>query len=449
MISKSSNYNENYLAKVISLGEPTKHPNADRLQGFVIDGNRIWTDMTRKKGDLGVYFPLECQLNADLLKALNLYSDSTLNSDPVAKGYFDKNGRVRAVRLRGEPSQGIFLTIEEITAALGSPGGYAIGEEFDTWQKILICKKYVPPVAQRTAERDPKAKKVPRKSRLIEGQFKLHESTAQLKKNMDQIDPHDLISITYKLHGTSWVVGKVLTKRKLPWYEKALKWLGINITPDLYDIIYSSRTVVKNQYENQKNNHFYGTDTWEDIKKVVEGSLMNGITLYGEAVGFTRTGRPIQGKYDYGYKSPFSGTYKEGEHFGVFIYRITHTNNNGKTIELSWPQIKEYCDFYGLKHVPEIYYGLAKDWKSDISTEEHWHTNVLENLSSTYLEWDCHMCKNKVPAEGIVVRPDNLFNFKAYKLKSFRFLEHETKELDKGEVDMETAESDGATQAES
>ena len=48
------------------------------------------------------------------------------------------------------------------------------------------------------------------------------------------------------------------------------------------------------------------------------------------------------------------------------------------------------------------------------------------------------MCNNKVPEEGIVVRKESLFSCDSYKLKSFRFLEFETKQLDKGESDIES-----------
>ena len=49
------------------------------------------------------------------------------------------------------------------------------------------------------------------------------------------------------------------------------------------------------------------------------------------------------------------------------------------------------------------------------------------------------MCENKVPEEGIVVRVEDLFECKSYKLKSFRFLEFESNELDKGVADVESA----------
>ena len=47
------------------------------------------------------------------------------------------------------------------------------------------------------------------------------------------------------------------------------------------------------------------------------------------------------------------------------------------------------------------------------------------------------MCTNKVPEEGIVVRKESLFSCDAYKLKSFRFFEKESSDLDAGVVDIE------------
>ena len=70
---------------------------------------------------------------------------------------------------------------------------------------------------------------------------------------------------------------------------------------------------------------------------------------------------------------------------------------------------------------------------ADEELEEHWHINTLETLKEVYLEHNCDMCKNVVPGEGIVIRKEKLNLYEAYKLKSFRFLEHETKMLDDGE----------------
>ena len=51
------------------------------------------------------------------------------------------------------------------------------------------------------------------------------------------------------------------------------------------------------------------------------------------------------------------------------------------------------------------------------------------------------MCVSTVPAEGVVLRIESL-DIEAYKHKSFRFKEWESKQLDTGEVDLETQESE-------
>jgi hypothetical protein len=53
----------------------------------------------------------------------------------------------------------------------------------------------------------------------------------------------------------------------------------------------------------------------------------------------------------------------------------------------------------------------------------------------------CEYNNLQVPAEGIVVRIDHLDQSEAFKLKNFRFLEAESKLLDKGESDIETEQS--------
>ncbi len=57
-------------------------------------------------------------------------------------------------------------------------------------------------------------------------------------------------------------------------------------------------------------------------------------------------------------------------------------------------------------------------------------------IKEKYNEKDCFMCKNKLPEEGVVIRVEGL-DLEAYKQKSSKFFELETKELDKGEVNIE------------
>ena len=445
MFKISPDANINYLAKIVKIENIRKHSNADKLYCTTIDGNNLITGVDTKVGDVVVYFPLECSINLEYLSWSNSFKEKTMNKDPEATpGFFEKYGRVKALRLRGEKSEGYIVPLRDIEKWLNEksnllPGqGFffcdnVIGQEFDFYNDIQICKKYIPKGNSGGLGGSKKDKKlIKRISRLVEGQFRLHEDTAHLKKNIHKIEPYDYISITEKLHGTSFVVGKILTKRKLKIPEKFLKNFGIKILETEYDYIYASRNVVKNQYETRNAGHFYGYDLWAEIKDQLKNSIVSGITLYGECVGFTKTGAYIQNDYDYGL---------EPGNFKLYIYRITQTNADGHVVEFTWPQIKEYCRKFNLNHVPEKYYGLAKDLFPDLDTTEHWHENFLNNLQDLFLEKNCVLCKNKVPAEGIVLRQDKTFDCEPFKLKSFRFLEKESKDLDKGIVDMETAES--------
>ncbi len=62
-----------------------------------------------KEGDIMVYVANECELNPTFCKKNNLFEDSSLNEDDTKKGYFNKYGRVRIVKLRGQASMVIFL----------------------------------------------------------------------------------------------------------------------------------------------------------------------------------------------------------------------------------------------------------------------------------------------------------------------------------------------------
>ena len=117
----------------------------------------------------------------------------------------------------------------------------------------------------------------------------------------------------------------------------------------------------------------------------------------------------------------------------VLIYRITKTSKLGLIHEYSWEEIKDFCEEHNLETVPELYYGTIENWRTH-------HTNndetFLDSLKRVYLEQDCQYCTKKIPAEGICIRNESR-NQIAYKLKSKRFLEKETKELDKGETIVE------------
>ena len=447
MLRISEKANRNYLAKVVSLGKFVTHPNADRLQGFIIDHARIYVDLSFKEHDICIYFPLECQIDSRILSFLNLYSDKSLNRDNTKGGFFNPKGRVKAVRLRSEPSQGFIMKAEDFLYAVSTFASFSrlidsdsIDEEFDSIGDEIIVKKYVIQDPRKAGVKSDKklAKKV---SRVVENQFRFHIDTEQLKKNMYKVNRNDYVSITAKLHGTSFVCGNLLTYRKLSFVEKILKKLGVNINDKVYDLLYSSRRVIKNDDLNTQANHYYSSDVWGDASKMISYAVQKGYTLYSEIVGYTRDGAYIQKGYDYGCIQPaYENEYVEGVHYRVYVYRITFTNEDGNVSELSWRQIKSYCEHFGIRHVPEYYFGKLVNFDKSlkkIKSDEEFNGAVIKLLEDKYLEKYCEFCGNKVPSEGIVLRVDKLFNFDAYKLKSFTFLLNETKNLDDGIIDIE------------
>ncbi len=437
--------NPNYAARVFLLPAPKPHPNANKLVLINVLGQTVITGLEAKEGDKYIYFPLECSINESYLSYTDSYSHAEKNRNKEKKGFFNDQGRVRAVRLRGTPSEGYIVPVKSLIEWLEfmeepmTEDMFEVGKEFDTISDdIKLCEKYINVNKQKAADAEARRLrnlqgKVKRISKLVDNQFRFHIDTKQLKREIGNLNPDDTITISYKMHGASAIFAKILCKKKLSWYQRLGQKLGFNIVDSHYDYVYSSRRVVKNEYEEEakKNLHYYDTDIWSLAASVVNPTLKNGITIYAELVGQTPTGRWIQKPYDYG---------TEPMKQEVYVYRITSTNSNGDVIEFTTPQVKRYCEKVGLKMVPVFYYGRAKDLFPELSVTEHWHDNLLEKLKQKYNEKECFMCKTKVPEEGVCLVIEKEY-FEAYKLKSFKFLEHETSELDSGAVDVETEES--------
>lgn len=425
MFKKDKNANENYLAKFIAVDNLVFHPKADRLQITKIDGNSVLIGLDVKLGDKFIYFPLESAVNPSLLSFTNSFSDATKNNDPEIKGFFGKQCRVRAIALREIPSQGFLMPVKSFFSWLESLGNtftlpYSLpSKEFSHYNDIQILEKYIP-VEGVTGE----GKLIP--TEIVAGQFAFHTSTPMLGKNVFKLSPDDIINISVKLHGTSAVFSNILTTKKLSWWQKTLKYLGAEVKETEYKKIYSSRSVIKNLHKDG-----YGSDVYAKAAKDLDNTLTQGMTIYSELVGYRGLNSYIQKNFDYGCA--------DGKH-DMYIYRITTTTPDSKIIEWSALQIEEWAKENGLKTVPKLYYGQAKNLFPELIVDENWKESFLNNLSKNYLETDEPMCINKVPREGICLRVEGLQN-KTYKHKSFKFYELETKALDAGEVDMETVES--------
>lgn len=449
-ISRSNKFNQNYACKIVELNEfrPHCNPEVTRLKVARVDGFDIVVGIDTEKG-LYIYFPVGCAIDPEFLKLNNLFRDKDKNSDPEAKpGFFEDNGRVKAIMLRKEKSQGFIIPISSLNGYISSSLEIQksdIGVDFDVIDGKQICKKYIVKIA-RTPGAPGSAKSRKGKTPtidLVEDQFRFHVDTILLRKVPNVIKPDSLISITSKWHGTSGISANLLQKipTKENFFKKiSRKWFTNNPEPykEEYRDLCSSRTVIKCP---GVGGGYYGVDIWNIAHEVIKPHLSKGLTVYFEIVGFLPTGGYIQKGYDYGYVPPKSGeSFEYGKHFGIRVYRVTYTNVSGSVFEFSARQVQQWCERNSLDPVIQLYYGYTKDLYPSLDPANHWNENFIEALANDkrfYMELDSPDCINNVPHEGIVVRNETL-NIDVYKLKCFRFLKKEDEAMDRGEIDIET-----------
>jgi len=427
--------NKNYCATIVKITNINSLTNCDNISSTIIFGNQVIISNAINIDDLGVFFPVESCIAQPFLAHNNLYRDKFLNINygKEMAGFFDQSGRVKCVKLRGHKSEGFWIPIESLLFIPNfSRTDIKEGIEFDYIDGIKICEKYVlKHIQEPISKKDKLNNRITRFNKIIDNQFRFHIDTEHFGKNLHKFEIKDLITITEKLHGTSFIVSNILCNRKLTWKDRIAKFFGAEIRNVEYDNIYASRKMIKNPYLYESNHsNYYTVDVWKTINDELKSYLEKGMTLYGECVGFLNDGGAIQKKYDYGCKP------KQHENY---IYRITTTNEDGKVFEWSFIQIKQWCKKIGLKSVPLHYYGTIENFliKYNINfSDNNWKEQFNNKLVELYLEQDCILCKSKVPNEGIVIRKETL-DIEPYKLKSFRFKELETKQLDKGELNIE------------
>lgn len=437
---------KNYACSVVEIKQLFPIDGADAIVRTVVNGNNVVVPKTTEVGAKMLYFVSGTKLSADYCHKNNLYDKEDENYDITQRGFISyKQKRVKAIKLRGTISDGMLMPLSSLKSFVDSYNTLKVGDEFTEINGNTLCEKYVVPVKQSGSQKQ--GKQPTRLSRLVDNQFYLHNDTDNLRKNIHKINPDDIIGIHYKKHGTSVVVGNVLVKRTLSWFEKLLKKIGVAIDEVKYDIVYSSRKVIKNQYLNPNQNEgFYGEDIWGVVAKEVGHLIPKNWTLYGEILGNTVSGAQIQQGFDYGCT---------GSQHKFYVYKISVVNTDGNVIFLTDKQIEEFCEKVGLNYKDTfIYYGKAKDMftlkygfngepeTSNLSNITEWREEFLARLEKEYNEKNCYMCTNKVPEEGIILRVERLEQYDVYKLKSKRFLLMESEEQEKEVSNIEDSQNE-------
>ena len=436
-----------YCGYVTTLKNVRQHPNADRMKLADCFGNTVCVGLEAKEGDIVAYFPTDGQLSVEYCAKNDLVRRKDENGNP-AGGYLDPDKRnIRAIKLRGEKSDGLTMPLESFAYTGIDLAELTVGTVITTINGHDICQKYIPRGNKRASA--PGGNKTRKHKDPIAPLFQEHADTEQLAYNQSAFKSGDEIEITLKMHGTSQRTANlpVLAGYKQTFWDKLTRKPG---TP-IYDWggVSGTRRVVLDSYEGG----FYGSNEFrEQHSKTFEGKLWKGETVYYEVVGFTHTGAPIMAEVanskvsdkefskQYGKTTVFSygcapngkKTMYGSDGFGafeidldhpqsdVYVYRMTMTNEDGNVVEYTPDFMRYRCEQMGVKTVPVLWKGTIPENPGSAEdptiTAGEWITNVAER----FYDGPDPIGKTHV-REGVVVRILNRPKFTAYKHKNFHF----------------------------
>jgi hypothetical protein len=442
-----------YKAYVTTLKNVHKHPNADRLQLGECFGNTVCVSLDYTEGQIGVYFPTDGQLSVEFADVNNLVRKKDENGNNVG-GYMDPDKRnVKAIKLRGEKSDGLFLPLHCLEP-FGDITQLRVGDTIDVFNGHEICKKYIPRSNTRRGHYS-EGNKTRKHKAPVAPLFIEHADTEQLAYNLGAFKAGDEIEITLKMHGTSQRTGylPVLKGYKDNWTHLVRNWLwfqfnrithkndlytttdGFKHGEPVYDWGYVSgtrRTVL----ENFEGGYYGSNEFREQHSKFFEGKLWKGETIYYEVVSFTDDGTPIMSKgkvpkeaqSQYGTEMVFH--YGRSEGSDIYVYRMTMTNEDGDVVEYTPDFMRYRCEQMGVKTVPVLWKGTIPYTVDDIESAIPGHRIILKEgenagewikkVAEQYYDGPDPIGKTHV-REGVVVRILNRPKFCAYKHKNFLF----------------------------
>jgi hypothetical protein len=410
--------NRNYAAVIVRIDSLHPLDNSDNLLGAPLLGMQAVVSKDTEIGTIGVVFVAGTQLSDEYTSRNNLFRHHEFNEDKEKTGFIEDSRRVKALKLRGNRSDALFMPLSSLSYTKVNLGDFKIGDSFEELNGYEICKKYE---IQRKSYPIHEKNKHKVFNRVDEKLFPRHYDTDQYYRVLDTFKPHTEIVVTQKLHGTLLRFSNIPVKRKLTIVEKWVSKLGVKVQKEEYAHVYGSNRVIKDA-NNDRQQHFYDHDIWTEVGKTFDDMVPENFVVYGELIGWTPDGAPIQKHYTYQVPHMTSDFY---------VYRVAQVNNQAVLTDLSWDQVKEWCKDRGLKTVAELWRGKHQDFNPDEWLDVDYHNKLHGGYPSAVPLDDDSPCD-----EGICIRVDGLAPY-IVKLKSPEFFAHEDRMTDEGAVDVE------------
>lgn len=459
-----------YCGYVVKIQHLRPHSNADRLQIATVFGNDVVVGLDVQMDQLMVYFPTDGQLGEEFCKVNDLVRRKDENGNNVG-GYLDPEKRnVKAIKLRGEKSDGILLPMTSLTDFTKISDLHE-GDQITVLNGVEICRKYIPQSKRGENWHNGVKDRKPRQK--IAPTFYEHVDTAQLAYNLSAFKAGDIVELTLKMHGTSGRTGYLpLRHFKQSWLDKLLKKPGKQYME--YGYITGTRRVV---LDATHTGGFYDDNAFRlAMAKKFEGKLRKGEVVYYEIVGFVNKNTPIMASVKnskikdkefskmYGEETVFSYgcdpngdwewknqddtgdinsgtmTLTEAAEMGlaipprcqVYVYRMTMVNDDGDVVEYSPDQMRVRCEQMGVKCVPVFERFIIPEFEQTIKEDERGYYIDVDNSMPVnpgeyvvrkveqYFDGPDPIGKTHV-REGVVARIVNRPSIAVYKHKNFSF----------------------------
>lgn len=397
-----------YFGLVTKLQNCRKDENSDRLYlaDCFYEGVIVGPDM--KTGDLVLYLPTDGQIDRWFGDKFILFRK---NEDGTEQGgYLENNGHVRAIKLRGNESSGIVISLERVYETFGNQH-WKDGDKVNIINGKEFCRKYIP--KRKTPSTTPKTSYRGRKAEGIAyPEFAMHTDTEQLAYNLDKFRPGDELNMTLKMHGTSQRSMNTFAElpngffRRLFHMKKRLKQAYV---------LGTRRRVVTESSQSYYGNDQFRMSHHEKIRPFIDSSM----EVFYEVVGYYGNGEadtimPIADNKKindknfvkkYGPRTIFSYGCEPGQS-EMYVYRITSENG---AREWTPDEITEWCKKAGVKRVPVIEnfkFTTVEDLQNRINK---YFEDLTDPIGLTHIK------------EGVVIRIVNRRTFTAFKSKTFEF----------------------------
>jgi hypothetical protein len=349
----------NHQALVAPIRDTRPILGADKIVLAFVAGYNVIIGTDVKEGDLGLFFTSELCLSPEFCEKNNLFRKKDPETGENIGGYFEPNARVRAIKLKGAKSEGFWIPLDSLSYTSTNIKSLKDGDQIDVVNGFKICEKYYTPATRRRMNQNKSSLK--KKENLM---FHKHVDTEQLKRSLNEIHQGDILHISVKQHGTSGRTTHCLDEVPIPRGKIASFFAKLFKRPETrkeWRYLTGSRNVI---LEKSTGDGFYKTDEfrYNAIKNI---NLHKGETLFYELVGYVDDTTPIMATHDstklkdkniekrFGKTITYTYGCAPGE-CALYVYRITQTNEDGYSVDLSWPQVVARSTDLGLKTVPHL-----------------------------------------------------------------------------------------------